>query len=121
LNSNFQSSESFHIGLSDGKEDGTGEFSDTYGIEIDNRVSDYCHLSGKKHRFKWQKGAIKPEWNNYEDVSGCGILLDPKDNVAIFFTLNGILLGKSKELGYKIMLIIKCTIYRQTNSHQSID
>jgi hypothetical protein len=64
---------------------------------------DFCWLSGTIHNFRWPKGAIKPEWiwgNPNDpicqagDTIGCGLLLTPENNLAIFFTANGILMGR---------------------------
>jgi hypothetical protein len=33
--------------------------------------------------------AIRPEMTQFENVFGCGLVLDPDNNLAIFFTLNG--------------------------------
>ena len=68
-----------------------GDSPNCYGF-CDN--DNYCYLSGNQHPFEWQDGAIKPEWNGQGDVSGCGILLDSKKKVSIFFTANGILMGQ---------------------------
>jgi hypothetical protein len=35
-----------------------------------------------------------PKRDGPGNVAGCGLLLDPENKVSIFFTLNGILLGK---------------------------
>jgi hypothetical protein len=50
-----------------------------------------CSISGDT--LQWPEGATKPECNGQGDVYGCGLLLGPKKELAIFFTLNGILLG----------------------------
>jgi hypothetical protein len=50
-------------------------------------------ISGKKHAFEWPNGAEKPTWNAVGDVFGCGLLLSPENELSIFFTLDGILLG----------------------------
>jgi hypothetical protein len=55
---------------------------------------DSCLLAGTRHWFEWPTGAIRPEWNGRGDVMGCGILLNSKNELAIFFTANGILMGK---------------------------
>jgi hypothetical protein len=63
----------------------------SYAIHSD---SDFCLLSGKQHYFEWPNSAtIKPRWKGLGDVIGCGILLSPKDEMSIFFTLNGTLMG----------------------------
>jgi hypothetical protein len=54
---------------------------------------DFCWLSGEEHDFEWPNGAIKPEWNG-PGVVGCGLLLNPANELSIFFTGNGILMGK---------------------------
>jgi hypothetical protein len=51
-------------------------------------------LSGKSHPFEWPNEAIKPKWNDQGDVIGCGLLLNPENEVSIFFTGNGILMGQ---------------------------
>jgi hypothetical protein len=51
-------------------------------------------LSGYIHNFEWPNGAIRPEWNGQGDVVGCGLLLNPENNLFIFFTANGILMGQ---------------------------
>jgi hypothetical protein len=56
----------------------------------------WCRLSGKSHHFKLPNVAIKPVWNGSINVVGCGLVLDTKNELAIFFTLNGILMGKFK-------------------------
>jgi hypothetical protein len=53
-------------------------------------------LSGVNHRFKEPTGA---QWSRHEDVFGCGILLCPENNMSIFCTLNGILIGQSMQKG----------------------
>jgi hypothetical protein len=55
---------------------------------------DFCCLSGKSHDFEWPNGVIKPKWNGPVDVYGCGILLNSKNKLSIFFTGNGILIGQ---------------------------
>jgi hypothetical protein len=40
---------------------------------------------------------VVPKWNGRGDVLGCGLLLNPENKVAIFFTMNGMLLGKLNE------------------------
>jgi hypothetical protein len=79
--SNGSISESSYIGTSP----------NSYAIQHDH---DNCLLSGTRQWFEWAKEAIKPEWNGRGDVMGCGILLNSKNELAIFFTANGILLGK---------------------------
>jgi hypothetical protein len=39
-------------------------------------------------------GARLEQPNVQENVFGCGLLMDPDNKVAIFFTLNGFLLGE---------------------------
>jgi hypothetical protein len=55
----------------------------------------YCRLSVKKHLFEWSNGAIKPKWNGPGDVIGCGLALNPANELSLFFTGNGILMGQS--------------------------
>jgi hypothetical protein len=61
--------------------------------------NDGCYLSNKKHTFEWPKGVAKPpkRKGGSGDVIGCGILVLPnqtKNKRAIFFTQNGITMGK---------------------------
>jgi hypothetical protein len=52
-------------------------------------------IAGEQHRFELPEGADRPRpKNDGTDVYGCGLVLDPEDKVAIFFTLNGQLLGE---------------------------
>jgi hypothetical protein len=60
----------------------------------------YCRLAGKRHDFELpeRKGITlksESEWKGREDVYGCGLLLDTKnDKCFIFFTKNGTLMGQ---------------------------
>jgi hypothetical protein len=67
-------------------------------------VPDFYWISGKKHRFEWPEG-INPKlyFNRYgDDVLGCGILVNRHNELAIFFTANGTLLGEFyRKLGAK--------------------
>jgi hypothetical protein len=56
--------------------------------------SKYCWLSGQSHLFEWPNGAIGPKWNGRGDVFGCGLLLNAENEVSIFFTGNGLLMGQ---------------------------
>jgi hypothetical protein len=51
-------------------------------------------LAGEAHRFEFPDGAIQPRLNPDINVFGCGLVLDPENKVAIFFTVNGILKGE---------------------------
>jgi hypothetical protein len=70
-----------------------GADSISYGIYA-RRVLDTCLLAGERHSFEFPEGAIRPEMKEHGNVFGCGLVLDPKDKLAIFFTLNGILYGE---------------------------
>jgi hypothetical protein len=54
------------------------------------------YLFGEEHPFEWSNDAIKPRWNGkgVGDVYGCGLLLNSMNELAIFFTYNGILMGQ---------------------------
>jgi hypothetical protein len=53
-----------------------------------------CWLAGEYHPFELPEGAIRPKMKKNGNVYGCGIVLDPNNKLAIFFTLNGQLLGE---------------------------
>jgi hypothetical protein len=55
------------------------------------------------------EGAVEPEINENGNVIGCGLVLEPDNKLAIFFTLNGQIWG---ELVLEILRIkkrISCT------------
>jgi hypothetical protein len=54
----------------------------------------FCFIDGKKHEFEWPEKAVKPKTLKCEDVIGCGLLLNPKNKLAVFFTGNGTLMGQ---------------------------
>jgi hypothetical protein len=76
-----------NIGFSDGK---GGQFCSTnlYAIARDGGTYGYW-LSGKKHKLESPIRAI-----DAGDVVGCGLMLNSKNELAVFFTVNGILCGK---------------------------
>jgi hypothetical protein len=90
----------FRIGLSNGNIphgsflDGSSNSYANIGYDADS-----CWLSGRLHYFELADGAIKPKWNRRgernEDVLGCGLLLNSKNKLFIFFTGNGIMMGQS--------------------------
>jgi hypothetical protein len=55
---------------------------------------DYCFIAENKHAFEWPNGAIKPKANGKDDVVGCGLVLSPQNELSIFFTGNGVLMGQ---------------------------
>jgi hypothetical protein len=77
-------------------------------------------LSGKEHAFEWPNEAAKPEWSAADeadkgDVIGCGLLLSRQNELSIFFTFNGILLGQLFLEIWNFML--NAPFHRQTNSN----
>jgi hypothetical protein len=57
-------------------------------------VLEYCWITGNKHHFEWPNG-IKPEgyFGFLREVVGCGILVNRRNELSIFFTADGTLLG----------------------------
>jgi hypothetical protein len=53
-----------------------------------------CWLSGNSHKFEWPNGVTRPTWNGPGDVLGCGLLMSSNNELSIFFTGNGILMGQ---------------------------
>jgi hypothetical protein len=52
------------------------------------------YLAGQqRHHFEFPEGVIRPEQKETGNIAGCGLLMKPDDNLTIFFTLNGILIG----------------------------
>jgi hypothetical protein len=79
------------VGFTDGSipvpaVDGFGGSPNSYGIAQNNSF----WLSGKK--YQWND-SIRTSGTR-ETVLGCGILLNSKNKLAVFFTQNGILKGK---------------------------
>jgi hypothetical protein len=78
----------------------SGNFPDKYCLgELPNSYAmghawHYCLLSGNEHDFEWPNDAIEPEWYGIDgDVIGCGLWLNSANELSIFFTGNGILMG----------------------------
>jgi hypothetical protein len=59
-----------------------GLFTNSYAI-LDDYDYDHCWLSRNKHPFEWPNGAIKPKRNGRGDVIGCGLLLNPANELFI--------------------------------------
>jgi hypothetical protein len=53
-----------------------------------------CLLAGVSHQFEMTEGAIRHGWKHRINVYGCGLVLDTKNKLWIFFTLNGKLMGE---------------------------
>jgi hypothetical protein len=84
---------SIRVGLSSGnfiKGSILGFLPNSYAIQ---NYFDYCWLSGNGHDFEWPDGTIKPKSKGQGDVLGCGLLLNAENDVSIFFTGNGLLIG----------------------------
>jgi hypothetical protein len=82
------------VGLSDGAIPGNflvGQCSNSYAIGTDYNCM--C-LAGEHHRSQLSRGAVRPEREPNGKVYGCGLLMDANDKLSIFFTSNGILIGK---------------------------
>jgi hypothetical protein len=71
-----------------------GYYSNSYAIRIVGHRSYRYRLVGMLHQFELPVGAIRPEMKDNGNVYGCGLVLDPDNKLAIFFTLNGKLLSK---------------------------
>jgi hypothetical protein len=70
--------------------------SNSYAIPIVGHHVYGCWLAGDVHHFELPEGAIHPIWKtDNKNVLGCGLVLEPDNKLAIFFTLNGQLLGVS--------------------------
>jgi hypothetical protein len=59
-------------------------------MEISRTQYDFL-ISGERHslQMEWPNDDIELEWKPQGSVIGCGLLLDPKSEMAIFFTVNG--------------------------------
>jgi hypothetical protein len=66
-----------------------GDAPNSYGISADSLRNHGCWLSGKEHNLECLTKAIVGG-----DVIGSGLMLNSKSELAIFFTQNGVLLGK---------------------------
>jgi hypothetical protein len=71
-----------------------GQDSNSYAIPIVGAHCYFCCLAGEIHLFELSEGAIRPKRKDNGNVYGSGLVLDPDNNLAIFFTLNGQLLGE---------------------------
>jgi hypothetical protein len=112
-----------------------GKESNSYAISSDFYFFGDCQLAGERHHFELPEGAIQPEEKEYGNVYGCGLILDPDNNLAIFFTLNGQLLGELVQKIFRVftrfiffclkgtlingLIIINLHICRSENSNQS--
>jgi hypothetical protein len=84
------------VGLSDGMMP-ANELPDSYSnsyVLPENWA--LCFISAEHHHFVCPGvGAVfRPEWKPKGNIFGCGLLLDPNDKLAIFFTVNGKLMGQ---------------------------
>jgi hypothetical protein len=98
INSHIFKISAFWVGLSASGFITTGDYvnciynsAHSYAVP---RGSDFCILSHNAYDFELPEGVAKPKWNGLGDVVGCGIVANSGNCLAIFFTLNGILLGE---------------------------
>jgi hypothetical protein len=86
------------IGLSNGtpaEGELIGDYPNSYAITTVPHLLNWCHLAGETHRFELPNGAIRPKVKVSDtNVYGCGLVMDPNDKLAIFFTVNGTLMGQ---------------------------
>jgi hypothetical protein len=88
------------FGLSDGiipeyKE--IGEHPNSYAFVQLSFTTCCFSLAGEDHQFEF-----RPGMNFGYNVFGCGLLLDPNDKLAIFFTLNGSIIGQYRKSNCRI-------------------
>jgi hypothetical protein len=84
------------VGISDGAipdHELIGEYSNSYAIPIVGHHFYGCWLAGEYRYFELPDGATRPERKHFGNVVGCGLVLEPDNKLAIFFSLNGQLLG----------------------------
>jgi hypothetical protein len=97
------------VGLSDGVTPYLiSQNSNSYAISIPV-LGHYLYgsfLDGEFHRFELPEGTVEQEMKENENVFGCGLVLEPDNKLAIFFTLNGQLLGKLMTFIYIYFQII---------------
>jgi hypothetical protein len=85
------------VGLSSGfiPDDGdsfVGQYPNSYAVAKGRK---FCYLSGNRQDLEeLQQGAPQAQYNSQGDVVGCGLMMDPNDNLSIFFTQNGVFMGK---------------------------
>jgi hypothetical protein len=77
----------------------SGENTNLFAINCCGNLFDagWCCIAGNRHRFEWPEEAKAIPWWQYDyrrRIYGCGLLIDPEDNLSIFFTKNGTLLGQ---------------------------
>jgi hypothetical protein len=71
-----------------------GDYQNSYAISTG---SNWYRLAGETNLFELPDEAVQPKMRdngNGRNVYGCGLVMDPNDKLAIFFTLNGILMGQ---------------------------
>jgi hypothetical protein len=123
----------YSVGFTDGSNPVAGRYvggsPNSYGISEKRG----CWLSGKEHKLECPCGAIAGgrvagQKHNFDrpigsfdagDVFGSGLLLNSKNELAVFFTVNGILLGKLLLIYIINDLINNFKNYRKENSNQS--
>jgi hypothetical protein len=90
------------VGLSDVPDDDDlwiGYDPNSYAILVYDYADYECRLSGEEHHFELPEGGIQPiRKRNRNNVFGCGLVVDPEDKLAIFFTLNGKIMSEFKLL-----------------------
>jgi hypothetical protein len=87
----------FYVGLSNGNISDDGQLiTENRNYYYFGNGDDHCTLDENEHIFEWQDWTMQPEWNGDGDgdVIGCGLVLNPNNQLAIFFTVNGILMGQ---------------------------
>jgi hypothetical protein len=96
LNNNFlRIFSNFFVGLTKWSIAGSqfiGKKPDSYAIEYGNKT--FCWIADEVHAFELANNENRPAYNGLGDILGCGLLMNPENKLAIFFTLNGTLLGK---------------------------
>jgi hypothetical protein len=92
LNKFFCSLEFFSVGFTDGNKPvddlmGVGDVPNSYGLNPCNDMNSM--LAGRVHKLEC------PTWPIHSvAIFGCGLLLNSKNELAVFFTHKGLLMGK---------------------------